>query len=119
MLAGCSQGAQSRPKTQPSPAADAVIECSALGGVRHILRVRADGHTADYLSLGTKGSAEVSDADYRLRFDAEPQGYHILFRINRYTGGGYRQLTDQEGHLVLGRGGDDPIQCVPYAGKPL
>ena len=104
---------------QPSPAVDTVLDCTALGGVRHILRVRADAHTADDLSLGKTGSAEVSDADYRLRFNADPQGYHLFFRINRYTGEGYRQLTDQEGHLVVGHGGDDPIQCSPYAGKPL
>jgi hypothetical protein len=104
---------------QQAAPVDAVIDCSALGGIRHILRVRADAHTADDLSLGKMGSAEVSDAEYRLRFNVDPPGFHLLFRINRYTGEGYRQLLNQEGHVVGSHGGDDPIQCSPYAGKPL
>ena len=97
-----------------------MLQCVALGGIRHILRVRADGRTADDLSLGgTIGTAEVTDAEYRLRFAVPPTGFHLDFRINRYTGEGYRHLTDQNGHVLQGHGGDDPIQCSPYTGKAL
>jgi hypothetical protein len=114
-LAACRDRAHTDARAQPPPAADVVIECSTLGGVTHILRVSGDGRTAEDLSFaGRTGTAEVTDGEYRMRFNTEPTGYHVLFRINRYTGEGYRQLTDQDGHLVSGPGGNDSIKCSPY-----
>jgi hypothetical protein len=118
---GCGRAATPRAAGPPTQA-DTVIECVALGGTRHILKIRADGHSADDLTLGgNTGTAEVTDAEYRLRFPVAPPsgGYHLEFRINRYTGEGDRYLKDQRGQVVEARGGDSLIQCSPYTGKPL
>jgi hypothetical protein len=99
---------------------DTILDCSAQE-IRDILRVHGDHRTVDDLSFTppTVGTAEVTDTGYALRFKIAPVGYQLLFRINRFTGTGTREVLDQNGKLVVGHGGFDMISCKPYDGQPL
>jgi hypothetical protein len=97
-----------------------VIDC-AVGDSRHILRIHTDQQTVDDLAFTppATGTAEVSDAAFILRFRNKPTDYLLVFRIDRYTGGGTRELIDSDGKTVTGHGGFDQISCKPYRSQPL
>jgi hypothetical protein len=97
-----------------------VIDCAA-GDIRHILRIHTDQRTVDDLAFTppTTGTAEVSDAAFTLHFKNKPTDFQLLFRINRYTGDGTRELIDADGKTVTGHGGFDQISCKPYRSQPL
>jgi hypothetical protein len=97
-----------------------VIDCAA-GDIRHILRIRTDQHTVDDLAFTppATGTAEVSAAAFILRFKNKPADFQLLFRIDRHTGDGTRELIDSDGKSVIGHGGFDQITCKPYRSNPL
>jgi hypothetical protein len=97
-----------------------VIDCAA-GDIRHILRIHTDRHTVDDLAFTppAAGTADVSAGAFILRFRNQPADFQLLFRINRYTGDGTRELIDSEGKSVTGHGGFDQITCKPYRSNPL
>jgi len=110
-LAAAALGCDRRPAT--------VLECSTTGNeIRHVLRLRGDNRVVDDLSFNPPhvGTAEVTDSGYVLRFSEVP-GCQLLFRVNRFTGDGTRELSCN-GKLIV-PGGYDTISCKPYAGKPL
>lgn len=106
-------------RCSPPPPADVVLECSA-SDIRHVLRIRANDRQVDDLSVvpATHGDAELSDTEYLLRFLERRDRYELLFRINRVTGSGTRELIDEEEQRVPGHGGFDEISCRPYTGNP-
>jgi hypothetical protein len=97
-----------------------VIDCAA-GDIRHILRIHTDRNTVDDLAFTppTTGTAEVSDVAFILRFRVTPADHQLLFRINRYTGEGTRELIDVDGKTLTGHGGFDEISCKPFRSQPL
>ena len=98
----------------------AVLDCSA-NEIRHILRIQADAKIAEDLSFDPPrtGTADTTESGYVLAFTMDPLGYKLLFRINRLTWAGTRQLIDAEGKTVSGHGGFDTILCKPFTGKAL
>lgn len=103
---------------QCSRPSDIVLECSAPD-IRHVLRIHVnEGEAEDLLFEPAKrGEAAVSDRDYLLRFYERRDRYELMFRIDRSTGRGTRELFDDEQQPIRGRGGFDEIACVPYRGQ--
>jgi hypothetical protein len=97
-----------------------VLDCSAQE-ILHILRIQGDGQFAEDLSFNPPhtGTANVTDAGYVLRFSVVPAAGQLLFRINRFTGDGTREIIDQDGKTIVGHGGFDRISCKPYTDKPF
>ena len=114
-LAGVIVAASALQCSRPS---DMVLECSAPD-IRHVLRVRAIEHRVEDLSVvpAKQGEAEVTDSEYHLRFQEQRDRYELLFRINRSTGRGTRELFDDEQQAIRGHGGYDEIVCEPYRGS--
>lgn len=102
---------------QCSRPSDVMLRCSAPD-IRHILRVRATGQQVEDMStVPVKlGTAQITASDYVLRFEDSRDHYVLLFRIDRASGRGTRQLFDDEQQAIRGHGGDDEIVCEPYVG---
>jgi hypothetical protein len=104
------------------PSNTVVLDCSS-GDIRHILRIDRATQAAEDLSSDPsdpprRGSVLLSDTGYLLRFKA-PGEFSLLFRINRFTGGGTRQLLNREGTSLEGHGGFNQIVCIPYKDRSL
>ena len=87
-----------------------------------MLRIHRDGGRADDLSFTPMkaGTAEVTESGYVLRFELlPPPGPVLVFRINRFTGQGTRELFAPDGKAVPGHGGYDLVACKPFTGSPL
>lgn len=99
---------------QCSRPSDIVLECSAPN-IRHVLRIDVNQGAADDLSAEPvkRGEAAVSDRDYLLRFYERRDRYELMFRIDRSTGRGTRELFDDEQQPIRGHGGYDEIVCAP------
>ena len=96
---------------------DTVLDCSGED-IRHVLRIRAsDRKVEDLASTPTKlGDAEVTAAEYLLRFQESRDHYELIFQIDRSTGKGTRRLFDDEQQAIRGHGGTDDITCTPFSG---
>lgn len=96
---------------------DIVLECSAPD-IRHVLRIHVNEGEAEDLSAepAKRGEAAVSDRDYLLRFYERRDRYELMFRIDRSTGRGTRELFDDEQQPIRGHGGFDEIACTPVRG---
>ncbi len=104
--------------TQCSRPSAIVLECVAPD-IRHVLRVAENGRTVEDLSAvpAKLGDADVSPSEYRFRFEEHRDRYELMFRVDRKTGRGTRELFDDEQQLIHGHGGFDEISCAPYQGR--
>ncbi|MGE0450263.1 MAG: hypothetical protein AB7Q29_11850 [Vicinamibacterales bacterium] len=95
--------------------AETVLDCAA-SDIHHILHIAASGRQVEDRSFtpAKRGEAEVSDAEYVLRFVDSRDDYELIFRIDRATGRGIRVLIDNEGVVPRGHGGSDEIACTTY-----
>jgi hypothetical protein len=99
---------------------ETVLDCSTEGpAIRDIIRIRARQGSAEDLSFSParSGTATVTDNEYTLRFTGIPPGYELLFRINRFTSGGTRELIGPDGKTI--NGAFYLISCKPYTEKGL
>jgi hypothetical protein len=99
-----------------------ILDCNAGPDLRSILRIDAEHGKAEDLMFTPpeQGTAEVTESTYTLKLSGVVQGFHVRFRINRYSGDGTRALINEStGKEVEGHMGFDPITCKPYKGKPL